>query len=90
MAFASTRRTAVATLSALVLAVGLAPSASAGSWRTPRLLEGPFAVSSPPEAPLVVENSLGHGLAAFSAASGARYADKAPGSIGANRRSQRS
>ena len=79
MTFTSTRRTVVATLAALVLAVALAPSASAAPWRTPRLLEGPFAVSSIPDAPLVVENSLGHALAAWSAASGARYADKAPG-----------
>jgi hypothetical protein len=78
MTFATTRRTAATTLAALVLAMGLVPPASAGSWRTPRLLEGPFAVSSPPDAPLVVENSLGHALAAWSAASGARYADKAP------------
>ena len=75
----STLRTVTMTLSAIVLAVGLVPAASAGSWRTPQLLEGPFAVSSLPDAPLVVENSLGHGLAAWSAASGARYADKAPG-----------
>lgn len=79
MAFASTRRTAAATLTALVLAFGFLQPASAGSWRTPRLLEGPFAVSSVPDAPQVVENGLGHALAAWSAASGARYADKAPG-----------
>ncbi|MGM9488243.1 hypothetical protein ACS5PM_12890 [Ideonella sp. YS5] len=36
-------------------------------------------MSSPPDAPLVVENGLGHALAAWSAASGARYADKAAG-----------
>jgi hypothetical protein len=78
MAFSLTRRTAVATLTALLLAAGLVPRANAGSWRTPRVLEGPIAVSSVPDAPLVVENSLGHALAVWSVASGARYADKAP------------
>lgn len=78
MAFASTRRTAVATLSALLVGMAWAPTASAGSWRTPRLLEGPIAVASVPEAPQVVENSLGHAMTVWSAASGARYADKGP------------
>ena len=79
MPFESTRRTAAATLAAVVLAFGFLPDASAGTWRPPRLLEGPFAVSSVPDAPLVVENGMGHALTAWSAASGARYADKAPG-----------
>lgn len=76
MTHAPTRRTAIATLGALGLGIACAPLASAASWRTPRLLEGPFAVASVPEAPRVVENSMGRAMAVWSAASGARYADK--------------
>jgi len=54
-------------------------AAVAAPWRAPHLLEGPFAVSSPPDAPLVAENPAGHAVAVWSAASGARYADKVPG-----------
>jgi hypothetical protein len=76
MTLAPSGRAAVA---ALALSLGLLQAAVAGSWRAPHVLEGPFGTSSPPDAPLVVENAAGHAIAAWSAGAGARYADKPAG-----------
>jgi len=76
MTSASARRASIA---ALALTFGLLHTAFAGSWRAPHVLEGPFATSSPPDAPLVAENAAGHAMSVWSAAAGARYADKPVG-----------
>ena len=65
-----------ATASVLVLSLGLLQAAVAASWGPPHVLEGPFASGPPPDAPLVAENAAGHAIAAWSASSGAQYADK--------------
>lgn len=62
----------------LPLLLGL-PAAQAGTWGASRTLEGPFAVSSPPEAPRVVMNRQGQALLAWNATGRVRYADKRPG-----------
>lgn len=65
-------------LLALVLT---ASAAQAGTWSATRTLEGPFAVSSPPEAPRVVMNRQGQALLAWNATGRVRYADKRPGQV---------
>lgn len=61
------------------LAMTVAASAQAGNWGATRTLEGPFVVSSPPEAPRVVMNAQGHALLAWNATGRVRFADKRPG-----------
>jgi hypothetical protein len=68
------------TLGLLALAL-TASAAQAGTWGATRRLEGPFAVSSPPEAPRVVMNRQGQGLLAWNATGRVRYADKQPGQL---------
>lgn len=53
--------------------------ACAGTWGTTRTLEGPFAVSSPPDAPQLVMNAAGDALVAWNATGRVRYAEKRPG-----------
>lgn len=50
--------------------------ALAGTWAAPKTLEGPFAVSSPPESPQVVMNAGGDALLAWNATGRVSYADK--------------
>jgi hypothetical protein len=54
-------------------------AAMAGTWTPARTLEGPFAVSSPPVAPLVVMNGAGHALLAWNATGVVRYAERLKG-----------
>lgn len=63
---------------ALLLAMSALP-AQAGTWGAPRALQGPFAVVSPPEPPLVAMNRNGHALLAWADTGAVRYADKGKG-----------
>lgn len=72
----STRLTT--TLATTLAALVLAAPATAGTWGATRTLDGPAAVSSPPEPPLVAMNAGGHAIAAWNLSGGVRYAEQAP------------
>lgn len=65
-------------LAAAVAALCLG-SAQAGTWGATHTLEGPAAVSSPPQPPLVAMNAAGHALAAWNLSGAVRYAEQPPG-----------
>ncbi|MCP5284809.1 MAG: hypothetical protein H6933_07920 [Burkholderiaceae bacterium] len=69
-----THRTAATAVALMLMA--LAAPATAGTWGATRTLEGPFAVSSPPESPRVVMNAGGEALLAWNATGRVRFAEK--------------
>lgn len=66
-------------IACLIGSLTWAVPASAGTWGVTRTLEGPFGVSSPPEAPQLAMNSAGQALVAWNATGLVRYAQKLPG-----------
>jgi len=62
-----------------LLAAALALPVAAGSWGATRTLQGPFAVSSLPAAPLVAMNGTGHALLAWNATGNVRFAERLAG-----------
>ena len=75
----SSSRTPARMPAALVLAAALAgalePALAAGLWARSHVLQGTFAASSPPEAPLVAMNALGDAVYVWNANGVARTAD---------------
>lgn len=67
----------LAAAAAAVLA--LAQPAQAGTWGPARQLMGPFGVSSPPAAPLLVVNAQGRALLAWAGTGAVRLAERQPG-----------
>jgi hypothetical protein len=62
-----------------LLAASLSLPAAAGTWGATRTLQGPFAVSSLPAAPLVAMNGAGSALLAWNATGNVRYAERPAG-----------
>lgn len=54
-------------------------TAVAGTWRPTRTLAGPFAVSSPPEPPVVAVDAAGNGLAAWDSTGDIRWSARPVG-----------
>lgn len=67
-------------LSVAVTALATGALAHAGTWTATRSLEGPFATSSPPTAPLLAVNARGHVLVAWNATGAVRFAERVQGS----------
>jgi hypothetical protein len=67
-------------LSILMTALVCCAAAQAEGWTATRSLEGPFAASSPPSAPLVAVNAQGHALFAWNATGVVRFAERVKGS----------
>jgi len=72
----SPRFAVVALLTALVLT---AESATAGAWSVTKTLQGKFAVSSPPESPVVAVNGNGHAVVVWDSTGSIRYAEHLKG-----------
>lgn len=75
LAPASRRPLRCLTLAAIAAAV-CGPAAAAGPWPATRVLQGSFAVSSPPEAPLVAMNAIGQAVYVWNATGVVRTADR--------------
>lgn len=67
------------TLAAVLALAAAAGPAQAGAWAPQRTLDGPMAVSSPPEAPRVVTEPTGRALMTWATAGSVRWAEKRPG-----------
>lgn len=69
-------------MAGMLLAVALCAfiqPAVAGSWRATKVLQGPFAASSPPEAPVLATNDKGHTVAVFNPTGLIRFAEHIKG-----------
>lgn len=72
------RRFAACASFAILGAVVSHTALAAGPWSPTRVLQGTFAASSPPEAPLVAMNALGHAVYVWNATGVVRSADRLP------------
>ncbi len=61
---------------ALGAVLSISTPAEAGSWKRSTTLQGAFAVSSPPEAPVVAVNARGHAVSVWADTGDIRYSDR--------------
>lgn len=63
---------------AAIVAAGSGPTLAAGPWAATHIVQGTFAASSPPEAPLVAMNAVGNAVYVWNATGIVRTADRLP------------